>query len=153
MSGIKSSDQLRKVQSQDFSQGDLSYSSDASTYKNQSAIDSRVKILKSPKYNTCINTLFKTMLTKQLGSSANVTSSSVKTTSGSNGGPKNVVAVASGAVSVTSQGQQGTINIYEAYITGPLITATVQVIDLNKPIDAKTRDAAVAAVAKRANNP
>ena len=105
VSGIKKSDELRKTQSQDFSQGDLSYSSDASTYKNQSAIDARIKILKSPKYNTCVNTLFKTTLSKQLGAGATVNSSTVKTTTGSNGGPKNVVAVASGSIGVSAQGQ------------------------------------------------
>lgn len=153
ISGIKQSDQLRKAQSQDFSQGELTYSSDASTYKNQSAVDNRVKVLQSPKVNTCINTLFKTMLGKQLGSSANVTGSTVTITQGSNGGPKNVVAVANGSITISAQGQNATVNIYAAFITGPLITGTVQATSLNKPIDSKTRDAAVAAVAKRANNP
>lgn len=152
--GVKQTDtdQVAKTDSDDYSLGDATVSSSASSYKSQSDVDSDVALLKNPKVNACM----KQLLTKDLASSmpdgASLGALSVKFTPGPGAGPANVAGVGSAVVPITVSGQQATVYVSFAYLTGPQLEAEVEAENVGAPVPAAVLQAAVKAVADRAAN-
>jgi len=143
-------DQVATTDSDDFTLGDVTVSSSASSYKFQSDLDSDVAMFKSPKLVPCFQQLFKTDVASSAPSGTSLGNPSVKFTPGSGGGPANVIGTGSVAMPVTADGQQVTIYIDTVFITGPLIEAEVDVESDGAPVPAAVLQSAVKAVAIRA---
>jgi hypothetical protein len=146
---ISQSDQVDKVQSDDFNQGESTISSDAASYKSQEAVDNRKAAITSPKADSCFNQALQEELKTSLPAGTTVNNLNFHLTPGSNGGPSNVVATAVGTVTVTAQGQTVTVYVSDAFISGNLVTATVQFEGLGQPIDSAVQAAAIKAVSDR----
>ncbi|WP_375497246.1 hypothetical protein [uncultured Jatrophihabitans sp.] len=151
--GAPESHKVATADSDDFTKGQLTVSSTFSSFQSQSDVDADVALIKSPKVNECLNTVFKATLAKSLGSSGTVDSATIKLTPGSGGGPSNVAALASGAVNITAGGQKTVIYLGVAFITGPQVGGTLSYVGIGEQLDTATQVSALAAVAKRAENP
>jgi hypothetical protein len=81
---------------------------------------------------------------------ATIESTSVKITPGSAGGPANVVATGAGAVMVRMGGQKVPVYASIAFISGPLVDAGVEVVNIGTPPAASEVRSLVATVAARA---
>lgn len=143
-------DKVAEANSDDFSLGDASISSSATSYRSQSDLDVDVALLHSPKLSTCYDRLIKTQLEGALPAGAKFTSEPFKITFGSAGGPANVVATGESSINVTVQGQQVRIYLSVAFITGPLIEAEVDAENVGSPVPADLVKSLVAKVATRA---
>lgn len=143
------SDKVAEANSDDFSLSDASISSSATSYRLASDLTTDVAVLHSPKISPC----FEQMLKKQLAVAlpgATVESGSLKITSGSAGGPANVVATGSGNFKILDSGQQVPVYLTVAFITGSLIEAEVDTENVGEPVAASVVNRLVAAVATRA---
>jgi hypothetical protein len=127
-------DQIEKVQSDDFVQGQVTITSDATSYKSRAAVDALTALIQNPKAESCLEQLLKQQVE---ANGATVDSVSVKVTAnpGDSGGPSNVVALLKGSITVTAQGQHATLNVAQAFITGRQLTATVGVQAVNTQPD------------------
>lgn len=143
-------DKVAEANSEDFALGDASISSSATSYRTQSDVDVDVAIMHSPKVSTCINQLFTKQISSSLPSGAKILNESIKITPGSAGGPANVIATGKGTVTVNVSGQQGTIYLTVAFITGPLIEAEVDTENVGSPVPESLVQSLVTAVANRA---
>jgi hypothetical protein len=143
-------DEVATSESDDFTLGDVTVSSSASSYKSQSDLDNDVAVLKSPKLESCFEREFKTEVATSVPSGTTLGALSVKFTPGPGSGPANVAGTGSVAVPVTANGQQITVYTDIVFITGPLIEAEVDVESDGAPVPAQVLQAAVKAVATRA---
>jgi hypothetical protein len=143
-------DQVATADSADFSLGEASISSSASSYKSQSSLDSDLALLKSPKLIPCFQKQLKKEIATSLPDGASLGAVSVKFTPGPGAGPANVAGSGSATMSVTAGGQQLKVYVSFVYITGPLIEAEVDAESLGSPVPAAVLQAAVKAVADRA---
>jgi hypothetical protein len=117
--------------------------SSAKSYLSQSDVDGYVAMVHSPKFSGC----YEQMMRKSGGPGDTLEQLSVNITSGSDGGPTNVVAT--GASTVKVNGQPMAISL--AFISGPLMTAEVIATGMNgTPIPTSQMDELVTAVATRA---
>jgi hypothetical protein len=143
------SDKVAEANSDDFSQGDATISSSATSYRLASDLSTDVAILHSPKISTC----FEQRLKKEIAAAApgaTVESGSLTITPGSAGGPSNVVATGSGSFKISDSGQQVPVYLTVAFITGPLIEAEVDTENVAEPVAASVVNPLVAAMAARA---
>jgi hypothetical protein len=140
------SDQVADAHSDDFNLGNATISSDASSYRSQSDLDSDVTALHSPKLSAC----FTQELKKELPVGSTFESSSLKITPGSAGGPSNVVATGGGVIDIEDGGQQIAVYVTVDFITGPLIQAQVDAENVGAAVPASVVNPLVAAVASRA---
>jgi hypothetical protein len=143
-------DKVAEAHSDDYSLGDASISSSASSYRAQSDLDTDIASLHSPKLSACYDKLIKKELAASLPAGATVESASIKITPGSAGGPANVVATGSGTLSVRASGQLVPIYLTVAFIKGPLIQAELDTENAGSPVPASVVNALVASVATRA---
>jgi hypothetical protein len=144
------SDMVADAHSDDFSLGNATISSDASSYRSQSDLDSDVAALHSPKLSSCFTQVMNKELTSSLPAGSTIESSSIKVTPGSAGGPANVIATGSGVIKVEANGQEVSVYLTVAFITGPLIEAEIDTENLGAPVPASVVNPLVATVANRA---
>lgn len=143
-------DKVAEAESNDYSNGEATISSSATSYKSQRDVDSDVAVLKSPKLTPCTVQLFKKMLVASMPKDVSVGAVSLKFTPGHGTGPANVTG--SGQVTVPVSGKGGDISMYISfvYLTGPRIEAEVDAENLGSPVPASVLKAAVLGVAQRA---
>jgi hypothetical protein len=142
-------DQVATADSHDYTLGEATLSSSASSYKSQSDLDSDIALLKSPKLTSCFTQLLKKQLATSLPKGASLGAVSVKFSPGPGSGPANVAGSGSATVSVTAGGQHLKLFIDFVYLTGPLIEAEVDAQSVGSPVPAAVLQAAVKAVAGR----
>jgi hypothetical protein len=140
---------IEEVDSDEFDQGNNSISSSASSYKNHTELQHRLALFLNPKADACFSTALNTELKKSLPSGAQLGEVSFHITKGPAGHASNVVAVGSGKVTVTLEGQTVPIYLDETLIEGALLGASIQFTGLGARIDLGVQSAAIAAVAKR----
>jgi hypothetical protein len=155
-------DQVAEANSADFALARASISSAANSYRSTSDISSDIAILHSPKVSTCLEQQLVKQLATSLPKGATIESASIKITSGSAGGPANVVATGTGSIKVSTNSQQAAmyktvasttspvIYLTVAFITGPLIEAEVDTTSIGTPLPASLVKSLVADVATRA---
>jgi hypothetical protein len=143
-------DRVAEVNSDDFSRGDADISSSADSYRSQSAVDSQVAVLHSPKAAPCFEQLAKQQSATTLPAGAEIESVSLKITPGSAGGPANVVATMGGIIKISANGQHVSLYGSVAFITGPLITAEVDAENPGAPVPASLLAPLIDKVANRA---
>lgn len=144
------SDQVASTDSDDYSLGDATISSSASSYKSQSDVDSDVALLKSPKLTACANQVFKKDLASSMPEGSSLGTLSVKFTPGPGAGPANVAGAGSVSVPITASGQQAMVYVDFVFVTGSLMEAEVDAENVGAPVPAAVLQAAVKAVADRA---
>ena len=145
-----SSDAVGDVNSDDFTLGDATVSSSATSYWKQSDLDADLAIAHSPKLSSCYDQLAKKQLASSMPAGAAVESVSMKITPGSAGGPANVIATGAGTIKVNVNGQHVAVYATVAFITGPLIEAEVDTENVGAPLSASLVQSLVAKVATRA---
>jgi hypothetical protein len=143
-------DTVAEADSADYSLGDASISSSATSYRSQSDVDADTAALLSPKASPCFEKVLKQSLAT---TGATVKSVSVKITPGSAGGPANVVATLVAAIKISRAGRQAVLYSTAAFITGPLIEAEVDTFNFGTPVPASLTNPLVATVANRAAHP
>lgn len=143
-------DQVAIAHSADYTLGDAVISSSASSYKSQSALDSDLAVLKSPKLVPC----FRRLLTKELAGSlpegATLGTVSVKFTPGPGTGPENVAGAGQATVPITVEGQDVKVYVSFVYLTGPLMEVEIDAENVGAPVPAAVLQSAIEAVAERA---
>jgi hypothetical protein len=144
------SDRAAQANSDDFGLSNASISSSASSYRSQSDLVTDIATLHSPKLSACFSQMAKKQLASSLPAGSKVASASIKITPGSAGGPANVVATGTGTIKVQVSGQQVTVYLTVAFITGPLIEAEVDAENAGTPVPASVVNPLVATVATRA---
>jgi hypothetical protein len=145
-----SADKVDTVNGDDFSLGNATISSNAESYKSESDISADTQLLNNPKVDTCLKQLLQRTLTKDLPSGAKIDTIEFHLTPGSGGGPSNLVATGEGRITVSAQGQQLSVFVSVAFITGPLIEAQVSFIDIGARVDETLQRQVITAVAGRA---
>jgi hypothetical protein len=143
-------DKVATADSDDYSLGDATISSSASSYKSQSSLDSDLALLKSPKLVPCYNQVLKKELAASLPEGADLEAVSVKFTPGPGSGPANVAGSGTATVSVTVGDEPLKVYISFIYLTGPLMEVEVSAENVGSPPPAAALQAAVKAVADRA---
>ena len=143
-------DLVDTVYSDDFTEGHATISSNAKSYKSQDDIARDTALLKSPKVDTCYEQVLKQLLQKTLPATANIGNVSVQITPGSGGGPSNLVATGAASVDLSAQGQQATVYVDIAFISGPLVEAQVSFESIGKHVDEALQRQVISAVAERA---
>ena len=123
-------DQVAEADSEDFARGNATISSTASSYRSQSDMDFIVAALHNPKVSPCLGQTLTKELATSLPAGATVQSASVKITPGSAGGPANVIATGTGIIKVEASGQELTFDMTETIMTGPLIEAEVDTVNV-----------------------
>jgi hypothetical protein len=150
-------DKVAEANSDDFILGDARLGSSAASFRSQGSVDSDVATVrgsKASRASQCVEQAIKQPGGTDLPAGATLESVSFKITPGSAGGPANVVATYAGSVKANMSGKQ-VVSLYAqgAFITGPLIEASVFGSSLGAPIPASVMNSAVAAVANRAAHP
>lgn len=144
------SDKVAEAHSDDFSLGDATISSAATSYRSQSDLDTDVAMLHSPKLGPCYEQLVKKQLGASLPAGATIDSASIQIMPGSAGGPANLAGTGTGTIKVRVNGQQVPLYLTVAFIVGPLIQAEVDTENIGTPVPASVVNALVATVATRA---
>lgn len=147
---IDPSQQVAHVDGDDFTQGEQTISSDASSYKSRSEVDNRSAVISSPKAGTCLNQIVRQELQQQMPAGAQLNAVALALTGGSNGGPPNLVATEKGTITVTAAGQTVTVYLDAAFLRGNLVTASVEFEGIGQRVDANLQASVIAAVAARA---
>jgi hypothetical protein len=143
------SDKVAEAHSGDFTLGDADISSSAASYRSQSDLNTDIAMLHSPKISPCLEQMMKKQVAASLPAGGTIASVSVKTTPGS-AGLANVVATGTGTITISVNGQQVTVYLTTAFITGPLIEAEVDTSNVGTPVPASVVNSLVATVATRA---
>jgi hypothetical protein len=141
-------DETGDSSSDDYSLGNATISSDATSFRSQDDVADDIAIIKSPKVNDCYVKLFESE-GGGLPASATLNSMSFLVTPGSAGGPSNVVATGAGKINVTVSGQVVDVYINVAFMTGPSIEAEVDFENVGTPVPASVRAPLIAKVATR----
>lgn len=145
-------DKVAEADSEDFARGNATISSSASSYRSQSDLDVIVATIHNPKVSLCLGQSLTKELATSLPAGATVQSASIKITPGSAGGPANVIATGTGTIKVEANGQEITVDMTEAIITGPLIEAEVDTVNVGTaPVPESVVKPLVATVATRAS--
>jgi hypothetical protein len=149
-SKVNAANRIEQVASDDYNQGNNTVSSSATSYKTQTEVTNRLAVILSSKADTCFTQAFRSELTKTLPAGATLGNIAFHITSGSSGGPSNVVGSASGTVTLTEQGQTAALYLNDVFIKGPLLGVTVQFTGIGAPIGAAVQKQVIAKVAARA---
>jgi hypothetical protein len=153
--GVPNSDteQVAEAHSDDFDQGDAEISSEAYSFRSQSAVDADIAGLHSAKAAPCFEQEMRQVLASAAPAGGTIESVSLKITPGSAGGPANVVATGAGTFQISASGNSVEGYLSVAFITGPLIEADVTSAGIGAPVPTSVMDPLVAAVAGRAAQP
>ena len=145
---INNKNEIEQVNGDDFTQGQNTISSSATSFKTQQEIDNRVKLLLDPKADACFTSTLKSTLGKVVPG-AKVASAQVHVVKGYPGAPSNVAASATAQLALSIAGQTEPIYLSAAFIKGTLLGATVEFLGVGSPIDASVQTKAVTDVANR----
>ncbi|HEY7263147.1 MAG TPA: hypothetical protein VH589_16875 [Trebonia sp.] len=143
-------DKFADANSDDFASGNASISSSATSYKSQTDLTSDVQMLHSSKLSSCFEQMIKKQLASSLPAGSTIESASINITPGSGGGPSNVVATGTGTIKVKVSGQEVSVYLTVAFITGPLIEAEVDAQNVGSPVPSSVVNPLVSTVATRA---
>jgi hypothetical protein len=143
-------DKIAEADSPDFTQNGGSVSSSATSYKTQADVDADVAFINSPKINSCYAQLAKSQLAGSLPAGGTVDAVTFAITPGHGSGPANVAGIGTGTITATVSGQQVTIYLDMAFITGPLTEAEVDIENPSQPVPATLFTQLTTAVANRA---
>lgn len=143
--------QLQKIQSDDYTMGESTVSSDVSSYPSESDVQMQVAILKSPKAQSCLNSLLQKEIASTLPSTAKIETSGIVLNTASQG-IANLAGTANGKIAISVKGQTVTVYIGAAFFVGNQITGEVTFSSVNTPISSTFANPIVEAVAKRAAN-
>jgi hypothetical protein len=143
-------DQTGDAHSPDYSLGNATISSDASSFQSQADIAADVAIIKSPKISGCYEQLAHAQLLASLPAGSTINTQSILITPGAAGGPSNVVATGVGKFNVTVGGALNDLFINVAFITGPLTEAEIDFANVGSPVPASIQAALIAKIAARA---
>lgn len=143
-------DKAAEAHSPDYSLGQAAISSQAASYRTQTAVDSDVALLHNPKFPSCYQALVKSGLSKSLPAGDTITSAKVNVTPGPGSGPVNVVGTATAVLTVHTA--RGPVTVYAdiAFITGPMLEAEVDTENVGSPVSVALRRKLIQAVAARA---
>jgi hypothetical protein len=143
-------DQVAATDSDDYSLGDATISSSATSYRSQSDVESDVAVLKSPKLSTCYASMAKKELAGSMPAGTTVGDVSVKFTPGSSSGPSNVAGTGQATVAVNANGQQVPLYITFVYITGPNLEVEIDAENPGTPVPASVLQPVIQKLAARA---
>jgi hypothetical protein len=143
-------DETSDSHSPDYTQGNATISSDASSYKTAADVTGDVAIIKSPKISSCYETLARTELLASLPAGSIINTESVTITAGTGGGPSNVIGTGTGQFNVTVNGALNDLFINVAFITGPLTEAEIDFANVGSPVPASIQAPLIAKIAARA---
>ncbi len=147
------SDESADANSEDFSKGDATISSEATSYRSAADVSSDLAALHSPKLDACFQAQVRADAAGSLPPGTAIRSIDVKSsTVGAGGGPSNVVGRLTATVSLTVSGRSAQLYLTTVFITGPQIEANVSTESLGQPIPAALQSALTAKVAARAAN-
>jgi hypothetical protein len=141
---------VETVNSKQFTQGNATISSNARSFSSQADVNGDIALLKSPKVDSCYQRVLRGLLANALPAGATIDKITFHMTSGSGGGPANLVATGTGTIAVTAQGQHVTIYVAAAFISGPLVGAQVSFDDVGQPVPESLQRQVISDVAKRA---
>ena len=142
-------DQIQQVQSDDFTMGQATVSSDASSYKSETDVQTQVAQLKSPRAQGCLSSLFKKEISSTLPSTATIRSIGIKLDTSATG-IANLIGSANGKITVTAQGRTISVYIGAAFFTGNQLTGEVNFSSIGTPISSAFANPIVKAVVQRA---
>lgn len=145
-----SSDVTGDSNSPDYSLGDATISSDATSFGSQADVANDTAMIKSPKMSGCYQKMAAAQVAASLPTGATLNSVSIVVVPGAGGGPSNVIATVAGKVSITVSGKVGIIYVNAAFIVGPLTEAEVYVTNLGAPLPTTITRPLIAKVAARA---
>jgi hypothetical protein len=143
-------DETGESDSPDYSQGNASISSSASSYKSKADLTTDIASVTSPKINGCLDQLFTARLKPTLPAGSAVDAVALVVTPHAATDPANVPATAAGTITITTSGQKVVVYLNVAFITGPLIEAEVDFEAAAQPVPAAIRTGLIAKVAARA---
>jgi hypothetical protein len=143
-------DETGDSNSPDYSLGNATISSDATSFRSQADVTNDTAIIKSPKMSGCYQKMAAAQLAASLPTGATLNSVSIVVVPGAGGGPSNVIATAAGKVSLTVSGKVGIVYVNVAFIVGPVTEAEVDFMNLGAPVPATIRGPLIAKVAARA---
>ncbi len=135
--------------SQEFSLGDAVISSQATSYRSQSAPDADLALLRDPKAAACFEQTTRKQLAATMPAGATIGSGPMTFTMGSSGGPDNVVATGKGTVPITLAGKQFVLYRDVAFVTGPKIEGEIVFTDFGSAVPDGTQKALIASFAGR----
>jgi hypothetical protein len=143
-------DIVARASSDDYTLGNAIISTTATSFKSQSALDSDIGLLKSPKFIPCFTQSLKKEIVTLLPQDASLGAVSVKLIPGPGAGPANVVGSVSVTASLTVGGQPVTVYVSNTFVTGPLMEVMISTENAGSPVPAAVLQSAVKAVADRA---
>lgn len=143
-------DQTGDANSPDYSLGNATISSDASSFQSPADIAADIAIIKSPKISNCYVQFAHTQLLASLPAGSTINTQSILITPGTGGGPSNVVATGVGKFNVTVKGALNDLFINVAFITGPLTEAEIDFANVGAPVPASIQAPLIAKIAARA---
>ena len=145
-----SNDETGDYNSPDYSLGNASISSGATSYRSQADVANDTAIIASPKMSGCYQKLAAAQVTASLPAGATLDSVSIVVTPGAGGGPSNVIGTAAGKITVTISGKVSVVYVKDAFIVGPLTEAEVGFINVGAPLPTTITRPLIAKVAARA---
>ena len=145
-----SKDKTGEAHSPDYVVQEVQISSNAQSFKSKADLDADTALISSPKASSCYEKLFSAKLAAGLPSGAAVTKVAIKITPHPAGAPSNVVGTGAGTITVRVQGQTVEVNLGVAFITGPLLEAEVDAVNVGGPIPGALLTTLVKKVAERA---
>ena len=143
-------DQVANADSADYSLGDATISSSATSYRSQSDVESDVALLASPKLSTCYASMAKKELAGSLPAGTTVGNVSVKFTPGPGGGASNVAGTGQATITVNANGQQVPVYVTFIYITGPNLEVEIDAENPGAPVPASVLRPVIQKLAARA---
>ena len=126
-------DQVATTNSDDYSLGNATISSSATSYRSQSDVESDLAILSSPKLTACYTSTAKKDLAGGMPAGTTVGKVSVKFTPGPGSGPSNVAGTGQAIIAVTANGQQVPVYDTFVYVTGPNLEVEIDAENVRHP--------------------
>jgi len=143
-------DETGDSNSPDYSLGNATISSDATSFRSQADVTNDVAIIKSPKMSGCYQKEAAAQVTASLPTGATLDSASIAIVPGAGGGPSNVIGTGVGKVTVTIAGKVSVVYVNAAFIVGPLTEAEVDFTSLGAPVATSITGPLTAKIAARA---
>jgi hypothetical protein len=143
-------DETGDSNSPDYSLGNATISSDATSFRSQDDVTNDTAIIKSPKMSGCYQKQAVTQVTGSLPAGATFDSASIAILPGSAGGPSNVIGTGVGKVTATIAGKVMTVYVNAAFIVGPLTEAEIDFTSLGAPVATSITAPLIAKIAARA---
>jgi hypothetical protein len=138
---------VASASSPQFTSGSYVIGSTAKSFRSPAAVLADTAALTNPKASSCLATVNKAHLAA--GKGVTVRTVTFKVTPGTGGGPSNVVATATSALSYTLNGHTTTLNDETVYFVAPRIEARVDFYYATKAPSASVKAAVISKVSAR----